>query len=64
MKLLYVLLPLLLISCSYMPEPLNNPQVSTFGKKCNEQTWSYIWINKRGKNLTASEEKCKIPIKK
>ena len=54
----------LLISCSYMPEPLNNPQVSTFGKKCNEQVWSYIWINKRGENLTASEEKCKIPIKK
>ena len=49
MKLLYVLLPLLLISCSYMPEPLNDPQVSSFGKKCNEQTWSYIWINKRGK---------------
>ena len=47
-----------------MPEPLNNPQVSSFGKKCNEQVRSYIWINKRGKNLTASEEKCKIPIKK
>ena len=31
-------------------EPLNDPQVSSFGKKCNEQTWSYIWINKRGKN--------------
>ena len=64
MKLLYVLLPLLLISCSYMPEPLNDPQVSSFGKKCNEQNLSYIWINKRFKNLTASEEKCKIPIKK
>ena len=36
----------------------------SFGKKCNEQVWSYIWINKRGENLTASEEKCKIPIKK
>ena len=61
MKLLYVLLPLLLISCSYMPEPLDDPQVSSFGKKCNEQTWSYIWINKRGKNLTASERSVKSP---
>ena len=47
-----------------MPEPLNDPQVSSFGKKCNEETWSYIWINKKGQNLTASEENCKIPIKK
>jgi len=52
-------------SNSYIkPKEVNNPQVSSFGKKCNEQVWSYIWINKRGKNLTASEEKCKIPIKK
>jgi len=59
MKLLYILLPLLLISCSYMPEPLNDPQVSTFGKKCNGQAWSYIWINKRGQDLTATKDKCK-----
>ena len=54
----------ILISCSYLPEPLNDPAVSTFGKKCNEEAWSYIWIYKRGENLTATEEKCKIPIKK
>lgn len=47
-----------------MPEPLNDPHVSSFGKKCNENIWSYIWITKRGENLTATEEKCKIPIKK
>jgi len=47
-----------------MPEPLNNPVVSTFGKKCNEEAWSYIWIHKKGQNLTASEEKCIIPIKR
>ena len=57
-------LALLLSACSYIPEPLNDPHVSTFGKKCNETTWSYIWITKKGQNLTASEEKCKIPIKK
>ncbi len=54
----------ILISCSYLPEPLNDPAVSTFGKKCNEETWSYIWIYKRGENLTATEENCKIPINK
>ena len=52
------------ISCSYLPEPLNDPAVSSFGKKCNEETWSYIWIYKRGEELTATEEKCKIPIQK
>ncbi len=57
-------LALLLSACSYLPEPLNDPHVSTFSKKCNETTWSYIWITKRGQNLTASEEKCKIPIKR
>jgi len=55
---------LLLSACSYLPEPLNDPYVSEFGKKCNEKTWSYIWIYKRGENLTASEEQCKIPIRK
>ena len=60
---LFFIIPLL-ISCSYLPEPLNDPQISTLGKKCNEGTWSYIWINKKGQNLTASEENCKIPIKK
>ena len=59
-----ILIPLFLASCSYMPEPLNDPAISTFGKKCNEEAWSYIWIHKEGKNLTASEEKCKIPIKR
>ena len=54
----------ILISCSYLPEPLNDPAISTFGKKCNEETWSYIWIYKRGENLTATEENCKIPINK
>ena len=49
-----------------MPEPLNDPQVSTFVvEECNEQTWSYIWINKRGQDLTAHlKKKCRIPIKK
>ena len=60
---LFFIIPLL-ISCSYLPESLNDPQISTLGKKCNEETWSYIWINKKGQNLTASEENCKIPIKK
>ena len=60
---LFFIIPLL-VSCSYLPEPLNDPQISTLGKKCNEQTWSYIWINKKGQNLTASEKNCKIPIKK
>lgn len=64
-KLLILFLPLLLItSCSYLPEPLDSPALSTFGKKCNSEAWSYIWIYKKGKDLTASEEKCKIPIKR
>ena len=62
-KLLFIL-PLLVAACSYMPEPLNDPQVSSFGKKCNEEAWSYIWIHKKGENLTASEKNCKIPIKR
>ena len=61
-KLLILILPLFLVSCSYLPEPLNNPGISSFGKKCNEEAWSYIWIYKKGQNLTASEKKCKIPI--
>ena len=62
-KLLLLTLTLLMMaSCSYLPEPLNNPVVSNFGKKCNEEAWSYIWIHKKGQNLTATEEKCKIPI--
>tara|TARA_R110000796_G_scaffold132824_3_gene248272 strand:+ start:128 stop:322 length:195 start_codon:yes stop_codon:yes gene_type:complete len=64
MKKLFLLLPLLLTSCSYLPEPLDNMAVSTYGKKCNEEAWSYIWIYKKGENLTASEKNCKIPIKK
>jgi hypothetical protein len=61
---IFLILTMFLASCSYLPEPLNNPVVSTFGKKCNEETWSYIWIHKKGQNLTASEEKCIIPIKR
>ena len=60
---LFFIIPLV-VACSYLPEPLNDPQVSTLGKKCNEETWSYIWINKKGQDLTASEKNCKIPIKK
>jgi len=63
-KLLFILPLLAVASCSYMPEPLNDPQVSSFGKKCNEEAWSYIWIHKKGENLTASEKNCKIPIKR
>jgi len=59
-----IVIALLLSSCSYLPEPLNDPYVSTFGKKCNEEAWSYIWIHKKGQNLTASEEQCKIPIRR
>ena len=64
MKRLLFNLPLLAAACSYMPEPLNDPQVSSFGKKCNEEAWSYIWIHKKRQNLTAAEKKCKIPIKR
>ena len=59
MKLLYLILPLLLISCSYMPEPLDNPKVSYFGKKCSDGMWSYVWIYDRDKELRASKENCK-----
>ena len=58
-----LVLLLFLAGCSYLPEPLSDPVVTTFGKKCNEETWSYIWIYKKGQDLSASEEKCKIPIK-
>tara|TARA_R100001530_G_scaffold23501_1_gene19186 strand:+ start:915 stop:1112 length:198 start_codon:yes stop_codon:yes gene_type:complete len=58
-----IILFFVLASCSYIPEPLNDPEISSFGKKCNEETWSYIWIYKKGQNLTASEKACKIPIK-
>ena len=64
MRILVIALVFILASCSYMPEPLNDPALSTFGKKCNEENWSYIWIHKKGENLTASEKKCKIPIKR
>ena len=63
MKKLFFIIPLL-VACSYLHEPLNDPQISTLGKKCNEETWSYIWINKKGQDLTASEKNCKIPIKR
>ena len=59
MKLLYLILPLVLISCSYMPEPLDNPKVSYFGKKCGDGMWSYVWIYARDKELRASKENCK-----
>ena len=64
MRVQIILLLFILSSCSYLPEPLNNPYVSSFGKKCNEETWSYIWIHKQGQNLTATEEQCKIPIRR
>ena len=64
MKKLFFILAFFLASCSYLPEPLNDPAISTLGKKCNEEAWSYIWIHKKGQNLTASEKKCKIPIKR
>ena len=59
-----IILLFVLSSCSYMPEPLNDPVISSFGKKCNEEAWSYIWIHKKGQNLTASEKNCKIPIRR
>jgi hypothetical protein len=61
--LIVILISFVFSSCSYLPEPLDDPAISTFGKKCNAKNWSYIWIHKRGQNLTASEEKCVIPIK-
>lgn len=64
MRVRIILLLFILSSCSYLPEPLNDPAVSTFSKKCNEEAWSYIWIHKRGQNLTATEEQCKIPIRR
>ena len=64
MRVRIILLLFILSSCSYLPEPLNDPAISTFGKKCNEEAWSYIWIHKRGQNLTATEEQCKIPIRR
>ena len=48
----------LLSACSYMPEPLNNPKVSYWGKKCNDNSWSYVWINSRDKELQANKDKC------
>ena len=64
MKQLVFISVLFLASCSYLPEPLNDPEISSFGKKCNQEAWSYIWISKKGQDLTASEKKCKIPIKR
>ena len=58
MKSLHLILPLLLISCSYMPEPLDNPKVSYFGKKCGDGMWSYVWIYDRDKELRASKANC------
>ena len=59
MKLLYLILPLLLISCSYMPEPLDNPKVSYFGKKCGDGMWSYVRKYDRDKDLRVYKENCK-----
>ena len=42
-----------------MPEPLDNPKVSYFGKKCGDGMWSYVWIHDRDKELRASKENCK-----
>ena len=58
MRLTLLLVPFVLIGCSYFPEPLNNPSVSQFGKKCNGDTWSYVWIHDKDKPLKASKEQC------
>ena len=42
-----------------MPEPLDNPKVSYFGKKCGDGIWSYVWIHDRDKELRASKKNCK-----
>ena len=41
-----------------MPRPLNNPAISTFGKKCHGDAWSYIWIHDRDNPLHASAREC------
>ncbi len=49
----------LLSACSFMPKPLNNPAVSTLGKKCTVSGhWSYIWIHDRNEKLRVSKEYC------
>ena len=49
----------LLSACSFMPKPLNNPAVSTLGKKCTTSGhWSYVWIHDRDVELRASNEYC------
>lgn len=49
----------LLGACSFMPKPLNNPAISTLGKKCTTSGhWSYVWIHDRNEELRASNEYC------
>ena len=38
-------------------KPLNNPKLS-FGKKCNDDVWSYVWIYNKDKELQANEKDC------
>ncbi len=60
MKYLIVILSACALSaCSFMPKPLNNPSVSTFGKKCHGDAWSYVWIHDRDTPLSASSDQCK-----
>ena len=59
MKYLIILLTAsFLTACSFMPRPLNNPAISTFGKKCHGDAWSYIWIHDRDNPLHASAREC------
>ena len=60
MKYLIILLSAgILASCSFMPKPLNNPAISTLGKKCTTSGhWSYVWIHDRNNPLHASAEEC------
>ena len=60
MKYIIVVLAACALSgCSFLPKPLNNPAVSTLGKKCTASGhWSYIWIHDRDEELRASNEYC------
>ena len=57
--LIVILTACTLTACSFLPKPLNNPAVSTLGKKCTASGhWSYIWIYDRDEELRASNEYC------
>tara|TARA_A100001011_G_scaffold400175_1_gene512989 strand:- start:6222 stop:6404 length:183 start_codon:yes stop_codon:yes gene_type:complete len=55
-RLAILILPLFLLGCT-ITEPLNNPKLS-FGKKCNDDVWSYVWIYNKDKELQANEKDC------